>query len=152
MANFISTVLIAVEDAKRYAIKLRQKSLIASDTTDATTSTALAATFWSNPTSPFILAGSNGVNGNDVNSNESDPTMTILTRDDVILAQKGLPPQQYDAFVLFADADIEQAAEIQTKFEENEKYNFKVCEKSKKLFPKIIHNNTYLFVVAIFVK
>lgn len=127
---FTLLALLTVEDAKRYAIKLRQKSLIASDITDATTSMAVAATFWSNPTSPFIPS-SNGVNGNDVNSIESDPTMTILTRDDVILAQKGLPPQQYDAFVLFADADIEQAAEIQTKFEENEKYNFKVCGKLK---------------------
>ncbi|XP_018793715.1 PREDICTED: myeloid differentiation primary response protein MyD88 [Bactrocera latifrons] len=122
-----------VEDAKRYAIKLRQKSLIASDTTDATSSTAVTATFWSNPTSPFLPASSNGINGNDVNSIESDPNMTILTRDDVILAQKGLPPQQYDAFVLFADADIEQAAEIQTKFEENEKYNFKLCFKNRDL-------------------
>uniref|UniRef100_W8C275 Myeloid differentiation primary response protein MyD88 n=1 Tax=Ceratitis capitata TaxID=7213 RepID=W8C275_CERCA len=120
-----------VEDAKRYAIKLRQKSLIANDTTDAAaTSTTAAATFWPSQTSPFIP---NGVNGNDLNSNERDPTMTILTRDDVNRAQEGLPPQQYDAFVLFADADIEQAAEIQTKFEENAKYNFKLCFKNRDL-------------------
>ncbi|XP_053967303.1 myeloid differentiation primary response protein MyD88-like [Anastrepha ludens] len=118
-----------VEDAKKYAIKLRQKSLIASDTTDASSS---ASTLWSNTASPFIPS-SNGVNCNDINSNERDSSMTILTRDDVILAQKGLPPQQYDAFVLFADADIEQAAEIQTKFEENEKYNFKLCFKNRDL-------------------
>ncbi|XP_036330515.1 myeloid differentiation primary response protein MyD88 [Rhagoletis pomonella] len=121
-----------VEDAKKYAIKLRQKSLIASDTTDASTSAAEASTLWSNSASHF-LPSSNGVNGSDVNSNERDPSMTVLTRDDVILAQKGLPPQQYDAFVLFADADIEQAAEIQTKFEENEKYNFKLCFKNRDL-------------------
>ncbi|XP_067632620.1 uncharacterized protein Myd88 [Eurosta solidaginis] len=113
-----------IEDAKKF--KLRQKSLIANiDNTD------VASSEWPNPTSPFIPS----FNGNgDVQSNGCDDNaLTVLTRDDVKLNQKRLPPQQYDAFVLFADADIEQAAQIQTKLEENDKYNFKLCFKNRDL-------------------
>ena len=54
----------------------------------------------------------------------SDPN--ILTNDDVLRAQKGLPPQKYDAFVLFATADIKYAVELIEKLEENPEYQFKV--------------------------
>lgn len=42
---------------------------------------------------------------------------TILTEDDVKLAQKGLPPQQYHAFVLYADEDVEFATELIERME-----------------------------------
>lgn len=41
----------------------------------------------------------------------------ILTEDDVKLAQRGLPPQQYHAFVLYADEDIEFATELIERME-----------------------------------
>lgn len=41
----------------------------------------------------------------------------ILTIDDASLAQQGLPPQQYHAFILFADEDIDFATEIIEKME-----------------------------------
>lgn len=50
----------------------------------------------------------------------------ILTTSDVIRAQKGLPPQLYDAFVLYADADMNYASEMLTKLEDSADYNFKV--------------------------
>lgn len=40
-----------------------------------------------------------------------------LTIDDIILAEKGLPLQQYDAFILFADKDIDFATEMIEKVE-----------------------------------
>lgn len=47
-----------------------------------------------------------------------NPEANILTVDDATLAQQGLPPQQYDAFVLFADEDIDFATEIIEKMED----------------------------------
>lgn len=47
-----------------------------------------------------------------------NPEANILTIDDAILARQGLPPQQYHAFVLFADEDINFATEIIEKMEE----------------------------------
>lgn len=41
----------------------------------------------------------------------------ILTEDDVKLAQRGLPPQQYHAFVLYADEDVEFATELIERME-----------------------------------
>lgn len=41
----------------------------------------------------------------------------ILTEDDVKLAQRGLPLQQYNAFVLYADEDVEFATEIIERME-----------------------------------
>ncbi|KNC27624.1 hypothetical protein FF38_05343 [Lucilia cuprina] len=61
----------------------------------------------------------------------SDPN--ILTTSDVIRAQKGLPPQMYDAFVLYADADLNYASEMLTKLEDNPQYNFKLCMKDRDL-------------------
>ncbi|XP_065367511.1 myeloid differentiation primary response protein MyD88 [Calliphora vicina] len=57
----------------------------------------------------------------------------ILTTSDVIRAQKGLPPQMYDAFVLYADADLNYASEMLTKLEDNPEYNFKLCMKDRDL-------------------
>lgn len=59
--------------------------------------------------------------------NGSDPN--ILTTDDVNRADKGLPPQKYDAFVLYADADLNYVSEMLTKLEDSTEYNFKVSEK-----------------------
>lgn len=50
----------------------------------------------------------------------------ILTKDDVLRAQQGLPPQRYDAFVLFAEADMHYAAELLTKLEDDPGNGFKV--------------------------
>lgn len=41
----------------------------------------------------------------------------ILTEDDVKLAQRGLPPQQYHAFVLYADEDVEFATQVIERME-----------------------------------
>lgn len=53
----------------------------------------------------------------------------VLTVADATLAQKGLPPQQYDAFLLFADEDIDFGTEILEKMEDA---NFKVKNTAKK--------------------
>lgn len=53
-----------------------------------------------------------------INSEEN-----ILTIDDVSLAENNLPLQQYDAFILFADNDIDFATEM---IEKVENYGFKV--------------------------
>lgn len=47
----------------------------------------------------------------------------LLTYDDLKLAEEGLPLQQYDAFVLFANEDLEFATET---INELEKRNLKV--------------------------
>lgn len=41
----------------------------------------------------------------------------ILTIDDLRLSQDGLPLQQYDAFVIFADEDIDFATEMINEME-----------------------------------
>lgn len=50
----------------------------------------------------------------------------IITKDDIIRAQEGLSPQLYDAFVLFADEDVDFATEL---IEKMENYGFKVCHR-----------------------
>ncbi|TMW47270.1 hypothetical protein DOY81_007651 [Sarcophaga bullata] len=57
----------------------------------------------------------------------------ILTIDDVLLAQKGLPPQIYDAFVLYADADLNRVSEMLTILEDQSEYSFKLCIKDRDL-------------------
>lgn len=69
------------------------------------------------------VSETNNFNGNF--GHGSDPN--ILTTADVIRAQKGLPPQTYDAFVLYADADLNYASEMLTKLEDSPEYSFKVC-------------------------
>lgn len=49
----------------------------------------------------------------------------ILTIDDVTNIEKGLPLQNYDAFVLFDDDDIVRATELIEKLEKE--YKFKLC-------------------------
>lgn len=50
----------------------------------------------------------------------------LLTHDDLHRAKMGLPPQRYDAYLLFdSDNDINFATEILTKMETE--YNLKVC-------------------------
>ncbi|XP_037954264.1 myeloid differentiation primary response protein MyD88-like [Teleopsis dalmanni] len=97
------------EDARNYNTKLQQKSLVLNDEPDAV----------------------QPLESNDNFGFGSDPN--ILTKDDVLRAQKGLPPQKYDAFVLFADADINYAIEMLAKLEENEENNFKLCLKDRDL-------------------
>lgn len=42
----------------------------------------------------------------------------LLTGDDVKLAERGLPPQQYNAFVLYADEDVEFASKLIERMED----------------------------------
>lgn len=58
-----------------------------------------------------------------------DNESLLLTEDDVKLAQQGLPPQQYHAFVLYADEDIEFATEVIEKMED---YGLKVVVASSR--------------------
>lgn len=51
----------------------------------------------------------------------------LLTHDDVVRHRQGLPPQRYDAYVLFDENDIDLATEILTQMEI--KYGFKVIPK-----------------------
>ena len=59
----------------------------------------------------------------------SDHEEKILTEDDVKLAQRGLPPQQYHAFVLYADEDVEFATEL---IERMESAGLKVSEEDQR--------------------
>lgn len=52
----------------------------------------------------------------------------VLTYDDQKLVLQGLSPQQYDAFLLFADEDIDFATEIIENLETN---NVKLCSKDR---------------------
>lgn len=56
---------------------------------------------------------------------ESRANANILTTHDRERLIQGLPPQQYDAFILFADEDAHFATEIIDKMEE---YGLKVIE------------------------
>ncbi|XP_055920412.1 myeloid differentiation primary response protein MyD88 [Eupeodes corollae] len=63
-----------------------------------------------------------------------NPDADILTSEDVQNAQIGLPPQKYDAFVLFADEDYEFATELISRLEEDTpKFGFKICVKDRDL-------------------
>lgn len=46
-----------------------------------------------------------------------DEDYELLTHDDAIRRQNGLPPQRYHAYVLFDENDIDLATEILTKME-----------------------------------
>lgn len=50
-------------------------------------------------------------------SGDEEKEEPILTEDDAKLAQRGLPPQRYHAFVLYADEDVEFAAELIERME-----------------------------------
>lgn len=93
---------ISVEDTKTYQAKLQQCLDLNSDDNDDMNTVKTYGDFG---------------HGSDSN---------ILTTSDVIRAQKGLPPQMYDAFVLYADADLNYASEMLTKLEDNPDYSFKV--------------------------
>ncbi|XP_073848777.1 myeloid differentiation primary response protein MyD88 isoform X2 [Musca autumnalis] len=73
----------------------------------------------------------NYVDNNDDFGHGSDPN--ILTTDDVMCAKQGKPPQRYDAFVLYADADLPYVTEMLTKLEDNSEYKFKLCVKDRLL-------------------
>ncbi|KAJ6641411.1 Myeloid differentiation primary response protein MyD88 [Pseudolycoriella hygida] len=61
-------------------------------------------------------------------SREIIPSQDCLTLDDVLLSAKKLPPQRYDAFILFADNDIDFATEM---IEKVEGFGFKLCVKER---------------------
>lgn len=44
--------------------------------------------------------------------------MNVLTTTDVQMAERGLPPTTYDAYLLFHDEDIEFATNVVEKMEE----------------------------------
>ncbi|XP_075165229.1 myeloid differentiation primary response protein MyD88-like [Haematobia irritans] len=71
----------------------------------------------------------------------SDPN--ILTTDDVLRVKKGLPLQRYDAFVLYADADLMYVTEMLTKLEDTE-YNFKLCIKDRDLLAGVAFKHVAL--------
>lgn len=52
-----------------------------------------------------------------------DEDYELLTHDDAIRRQKGLPPQRYHAYILYDESDFNLAIEILTKMEE---YGLKV--------------------------
>lgn len=52
----------------------------------------------------------------------------ILTHDDIASAKRGLPPQRYDAYLLFDNDDINFATQIQDVLESN--YGLKVIKAS----------------------
>lgn len=54
---------------------------------------------------------------------DGNENSNLLTVDDLRLAQEGLPPQQYDAFVVFAEEDINFATKM---IEEMENRDLKV--------------------------
>ena len=66
--------------------------------------------------------------------NAYDMEAKILTSNDVQSFQYGLPLQQYDAFVLYADKDYEYALEILHKLQNNPAFNFTFCLKDDLLF------------------
>lgn len=67
-------------------------------------------------------------------NNNNYTEQNILTIDDLRLSQEGLPLQLYDAFVIFADEDIDFATEM---INEMEARNLKVFKK------KMIFNNKF---------
>uniref|UniRef100_A0A1A9WXI5 TIR domain-containing protein n=1 Tax=Glossina brevipalpis TaxID=37001 RepID=A0A1A9WXI5_9MUSC len=64
---------------------------------------------------------------------EVESSSKMLTKDDVVRAQNNLPPQNYNAFVLFAEKDIKYAEEMIDKLEKNSNYNLKLCIKQRDL-------------------
>lgn len=59
----------------------------------------------------------------------------LLTRDDVLRVPQGLDNQNYDAFLLYADEDVNYASEMMNKLE-NE-HNLKLCIKDRDLIAGI---------------
>lgn len=57
------------------------------------------------------------------NQNLLDSDANILTKHDVLRAEKGLPPQVYDAFLLFVDEDMIYAMDV---IQRMEAFGFKV--------------------------
>lgn len=55
----------------------------------------------------------------------TDEEYELLTHDDAIRRQKGLPPQRYHAYVLYDESDFNLGIEIITKMEE---YGLKVIK------------------------
>nr|BBG28459.1 adaptor protein Myd88 [Gryllus bimaculatus] len=62
---------------------------------------------------------------------DADLDREILTRDDVLRLEQGLPPQRYNAYLLYADADEEFAVKIIEEMEN--KYNLKLCVRDRDL-------------------
>lgn len=60
---------------------------------------------------------------NPENQSLLDSDANILTQDDVLRAEKGLPPQVYDAFLLYVDEDMNYALDV---IQRMEAFGFKV--------------------------
>lgn len=57
-------------------------------------------------------------NNKKLQGNKATPEQEgLLTKDDIKLAQLGLPPQQYHAYVLYADEDVDFATELIERME-----------------------------------
>lgn len=52
-----------------------------------------------------------------IDSNSNIDESNLLTMQDVALARQGMPPQHYDAYVLFAEQDINFASQVIDKME-----------------------------------
>ncbi|XP_065353071.1 myeloid differentiation primary response protein MyD88-A [Cloeon dipterum] len=69
----------------------------------------------------------------------------IITIDDTVLVEKGLPPQQYDVMLLYADEDYARANEILERLEER---NIKVFIKNRDLIPGVFEFDAVLEMIA----
>ncbi|XP_059471616.1 myeloid differentiation primary response protein MyD88 [Neocloeon triangulifer] len=68
-----------------------------------------------------------------------------LTVDDTYLLEKGLPPQQYDVMLLYADQDIHRAKEIIENLEER---HIRVFDKNRDLIPGVFEFDAVLELIA----
>lgn len=80
------------------------------------------------------------------NPSIDDQLSGILTVDDVVRKNEGLPLQTYDAFVLFADDDIDFATEL-IKTMEND-YNLKLCVKDRDLVGGAIEHDSIIQLIS----
>lgn len=70
----------------------------------------------------------------------------IITMDDFERNKLGLPPQTYDAFVLFADSDIDFATELIETMEKH--YNLKLCVKDRDLVGGVIEHDAVIELIS----
>ncbi|CAB3371889.1 Hypothetical predicted protein [Cloeon dipterum] len=69
----------------------------------------------------------------------------IITIDDAVLVEKGLPPQQYDVMLLYADEDYARANEILERLEERK---IKVFIKNRDLIPGVFEFDAVVEMIA----
>ncbi|KAF2904645.1 hypothetical protein ILUMI_01529 [Ignelater luminosus] len=76
----------------------------------------------------------------------TSPEHFILTHDDLKRYEKGLGPQLYDAFILFADDDIDFAIELIEYLEKHSE--LKVCVKDRDLVPGVLEHESVIKLIA----